>query len=386
MDPSAAKKPKLNDEEDLCPNLQACIDRWGLTAPYSSGNNNEKWGKYYAERALLEFRHTHFWDDKGEELACFKQCCGWSSNCREAEVEVSEKDGLKRCSCCKGLKKENAARTNFVEPTDTLKQAWTAELAKDPVLSDGAGVALPLMRQHCLESYATDCHSSGTTKGQYTDFIERIRGRVRATVASTVISNSFSNIADRVGAGVYILSYWANFEESAPKAQVRTVEFATRIYAPTGNGQSIDLHWRHHYRERMTMAPEKYCILHAQLRLFSDIQPLDPTKIFNWRKMDDEDALAILDGDTNENRVLKEFATVPRVKEYGCALFGEAEAPKISSRKIIALLARAAGAHVVGREAGWVYVGIRKRFELFPGEESDGEEKGEEDGPGCIIS
>ena len=88
---------------------------------------------------------------------------------------------------------------------------------------------LPLMRPHCLESYATDCHSSGTTKGQYTDFLERIRGRVRATVASTAISNSFSNIADRVGAGVYILSYWANFEESGLDAQVRTVEFATRI-------------------------------------------------------------------------------------------------------------------------------------------------------------
>ena len=111
MDPSAPKKPKLDHDEDLCPNLQACIDRWGLTPPFSLGDNNEKWGKYYAERALLEFRHSHFWGEKGEELGCYMlggeslACFGWSRKCKAAEAETSEADGLKRCSGCKGLKR-----------------------------------------------------------------------------------------------------------------------------------------------------------------------------------------------------------------------------------------------------------------------------------------
>ena len=41
---------------------------------------------------------------------------------------------------------------------------------------------------------------------------------------------------------------------------------------------------------------------------------------------------------------------------------------------------------IVRNEGGWVYAGMRKRFELYPGEESDGEEDGPEDGPGgCVI-
>ena len=63
-------------------------------------------------------------------------------------------------------------------------------------------------------------------------------------------------------------------------------------------------------------------------------------------------------------------------------IFGPNGSRQISSRKMIALLARAAGAHVFGKEAGWLYVAMRKNFEPFPGEESDEEETGHEDGPG----
>ena len=54
---------------------------------------------------------------------------------------------------------------------------------------------------------------------------------------------------------------------------MRTVEFATRLYSPAGNGASLDLHWYRHYRERMTIAPEKYSTLYVLARSLQDANP-----------------------------------------------------------------------------------------------------------------
>jgi hypothetical protein len=94
--------------------------------------------------------------------------------------------------------------------------------------------------------------------------------------------------------------------------------------------------------------------------------------------------LAILDGDTKEHRVTKDFVLLPQLNKLRSVLFGPQQT-EVSPRKVFGLLARASGAHAVREEGGWVYAGMRKRYELYPGEESDGEEDGPENGPDCII-
>lgn len=95
--------------------------------------------------------------------------------------------------------------------------------------------------------------------------------------------------------------------------------------------------------------------------------------------------MAILDGDTDEDDVRKDFVLLPKLNQLKTILFPQPENNMVSPRKVFGLLARASGAHAVRAEGGWLYAGMRKRYELYPGEESDGEEDGSEDGPDCTI-
>lgn len=56
MAPPVNKKAKNEETKgstaDLCPALRKCVERWGLTAPYSSPDDDEKWGAYTKPNAL----------------------------------------------------------------------------------------------------------------------------------------------------------------------------------------------------------------------------------------------------------------------------------------------------------------------------------------------
>jgi len=162
---------------------------------------------------------------------------------------------------------------------------------------------------------------------------------------------------------------------------VRTVDFATRLYPPNGSGESIDLYWYRHYRSRYTIASEKYSTLHVRCRSLEDCDPRRPTRSGLSGKNSDGDALAILDGDSDERNVSKTFPLLDKLQDLRLAVFGAVEAKNVSPRKVFGLLARASGAHAVRKEGGWIYAGMRNRYELYPGEESDEEEDGPEDGP-----
>ncbi|KAL3775226.1 hypothetical protein ACHAWO_007898 [Cyclotella atomus] len=135
--------------------------------------------------------------------------------------------------------------------------------------------------------------------------------------------------------------------------------------------------WYRHFRSRNTIANEKYSTLHFVIREIEDCDPFRPTDSLLSRRGEDGRVL-------DEDEVRKDFALLPKSNELRAVLFG-AEESKVSPRKVFGLLARAFGAHAVRQEGGWIYAGIRKRYELYPGEESDGEEDGPENGPNCII-
>ena len=383
MEPPRKKQAKdtttvQSESEQVCSNLRHCIKRWDLLPPYEEPNENEKWGRYYFERASLEFRRDNFFDDKGKELKQSPRCYGYGYECKRADV-IDD-----RCENCGKVK------SSVVEITEDLEAAWIKFVEGDECLRASLGTqekeCPPRMRPHCPESYAESNHQSGTTKGQYEDFLERMQDRVRVTLSSSKLTNA-DQIAKLAASGLYILSYWPSYEESGVDAQVRTVEFATRLYSPTGNGSSIDLLWYYHFRTRMTIAAEKYSTLYAFIRPLEEAarQSDSPTAIENRREEgpDSHNVLAILDGDTDEDHVHKTFVTLPRLRELRTALGKDYN--ELSPRKVFAILARASGAHIAGNEAGWVYSGMRNRYELYPGEESDGEEDGPEDGPGCTI-
>jgi hypothetical protein len=272
---------------------------------------------------------------------------------------------------------------------EQIMQAWTQAVASDEGLQatyTEDNPQLPPMQPHCHESYAADCHESGTTKGQFEDFTERLRERVVATLSSTPAFSGAGASAARISTGALILSYWVNYEEAAVGATARTIEFQTRFYSPTGTGASVDLSWRHHHRMRQTIAPEKYSTFYVKSRSLVDACPDEPTSTFEWREADVDGAtsLGCLDGDTDEHQVIKSFATLVPLRALRDTLFGPSA--KVSQRKIFGLLARASGAHIVDNEAGWLYAGMRERYELHEGEDSDGEEDGPPDGAdGCAI-
>ena len=235
---------------------------------------------------------------------------------------------------------------------------------------------LPAMQPHCGESYADDCHGSGTTKGQFEDFAARLRERVASTLTSTPAFSGAGESATRAAAGALVLSYWVNYEESAVDADARTIEFQTRLYAPIGTGASVDLSWRHHFRRRM-FAGESAATLYVKSRNLGDACPDDPCAIGIEADADGATCLGCLDGDTDEGQVGKTFATLVPLRALGDALFGPCA--KVSPRKIFGLLARASGAHIVNNEAGWLYAGMRSRYELHEDEDSAGEEGDSDD-------
>jgi hypothetical protein len=318
--------------ENTCANLRHCIERWGLRPPYAQCTDDGLWGHYYAERRALEFRHSHFHDAAGEERGC-------------ADA-----------------------------PPEDLVVAWDDMVQHDVCLRPGT--PLPRMTPHCRESFAKQCHPSGTAKGQYEEIIAHIRDRVHATLASSQLQPDF---AERAAAGCFILDFWIRFEEMEVGADAQSVEVCTRFYPPTGQGTSVDLSWWFHCNR---WRGEKFSCLHASIRSLSDAGAAVPSQsTHEWR--DGSSApLAELDGDTHaddaHSRTIKTFCALPRLCHLSECVAGPQ--PPISSRKTFALLARAAGAHS-HEKAGWLFRGLRKRFELHAGEESDEEEDGAENGP-----
>lgn len=293
--------------------------------------------------AALEFREAHFFNASGMEPSTFPECYSESITQEWAQAVTSD-EGLH------------------------------AAYMKEP----GNPSPLPKMKRHCLESYAEECHESGTTKGQFEDFAKGLRQRVTATLTSTPAFSGDGESSARAAAGALVLSYWVNYEETCVDADARTIEFQTRLYAPTGTGASVDVSWRHHFRMRQTIAPEKYSTLYAKSRSLGDACPDDPTRTFDWRKAKVNGAMCLgcLDGDTDPEQVRKKFASLVNLRALCDSLFGPGA--KISPRKTFGVLARASGAHTVNNEAGWLYVGMRERYELEKGEESAGEEDGPE--------
>ena len=68
----------------LCESLKRCVVRWNLLPPFTSPNDDGAWQDYYRERALLEFRHSHFWLADGNELPSRERCYGFDDTCKRA--------------------------------------------------------------------------------------------------------------------------------------------------------------------------------------------------------------------------------------------------------------------------------------------------------------
>ena len=294
----------------FCANLQASIDRWDLVPPYASIDDNELWGSYYAERSILEFRHSNFFKEDGEELECIKLCyepygsCGWGSS-------IVDNDGIKRCTHCNGTKDFY----RFVKPTDDLSKAWREELHKDKVLKAILATRnngkLPFLHPLSMESRPKDKpFFYGTTKEHYNDLLSRIRDRVKATVASTAMSTSLSSIARRVASGVYILHYWARFNES--ETEVRVAEIVTRFYSPVGQGHSVDLCWRHTYELPESDDAPNFSVLRAVPRKLKDSNALQPMKCLGLREMGQSYNLASLESCTHFGGVKKVISYPPK--------------------------------------------------------------------------
>lgn len=77
--------------------------------------------------------------------------------------------------------------------------------------------------------------------------------------------------------------------------------------------------------------------------------------------------LAFLEG----NRT-KRFTLLDQLQHLRLILFGPSKEKEVSFRKVFELLASASGSHVVRKEGGWLYAGMKKRYELYPGDECDG--------------
>eukprot|EP00977_Amphora_coffeiformis_P024247 scaffold15163_cov166-Amphora_coffeaeformis.AAC.6 len=80
------------------------------------------------------------------------------------------------------------------------------------------------MRPHCRDICAEHCQSSGTTLDQ----------TVHAKRTENALSDTSKHqqFGPATVSGFYILSYWANFEESGCDATPHTVEFRARLYGP----------------------------------------------------------------------------------------------------------------------------------------------------------
>lgn len=407
---SESKEPDAAEQADLCPSLRRCIDKWGLSSPYYKPSDDDQWAAYYAERSALEFRRVNFWygcpdprdevdDDEdhpnyGEEPPKIKTCDCVKYRRRGDQdppppvIAKSADCPFEKCSKC--LKVRDDKLSAFVDTPKEVDEKWASLVANDKVLHQVYAATefetkVPYMRPHCSESYAEDCHYSGRTKCQYDECIDGMKERIVKTLTSTNAMDETA--ANQVADGLYILCYWANFEECDADANPRTVEFETRLYSTIGNGSSVELAWYYHFRPRNYIPTEKYSAAYAVERELEGVQPKRPSDIsFNFRKCDEDEAVAILDGDSDEDHVHKTFATLSFLKDHGKTLLGEEFVSKVSARKIFGVLARASGAHAIRQEGGWIFAGMRNRYELYPEEESDGEETGSEDGPTCIIS
>jgi hypothetical protein len=149
--------------------------------PYSTLTDEGKWAAYYAERTALQFRHDEFFprDDggNGKELLHFARCYRFSK-CRNADVLEETLDSPSFCAECK--KHVAVGGEYLADYPDHIKANWRSLLKQDSslcsVYNEGfTAQRPPFMRMHCTESYAADCHESGTPEGEYTELRDHIK-------------------------------------------------------------------------------------------------------------------------------------------------------------------------------------------------------------------
>jgi len=363
----------------------------------------------------LEFRHSHFFEEDTAEdtyrqsyVGCygiFEKCKGGNAIKKKLLSKQCDSSGLKGCKIYMSNTSDevNKKWAEMVKNDECLKNIYVGASAAAPPFmqphgfevftecSPGGAEAPPFIDPHCNEKYNEFRHESGTIKGQYQDYLGRARDQIRATLKSTNLNKHYAaGLSEHAAAGLFILNYDAFSFENVGDNVAWTAKFNTRIYSPSGNGKSIDLHWYRHYREGVPMDPEyKYSILYAVRRQLEDVQPFDPTITFAWRKLDEANALAILEGNIHQEKFsTRTFATLPMLREWRTDFFGDDDSvtQNISLRKVFAILARASGANLAFGGGGWLFRGMRVRYELYHGEDSDEEVDGNEDGSGCVIT
>jgi len=243
--------------------------------------------------------------------------------------------------------------------------------------------------------------------------LRNIRTSVYRTLASCKLECA-ADLARTAYHSVYILDYWLDFDGRFPGAVPKMANIRTRFYSPVGNGASIDLIWHSRLVEGELLGGESHASLQVKWRSLADICPSDPTAGFSPNCSERCSDLpgsgsgvlclaavhgrlpaSVAEGDATgaaavgEDGLQKSFAPHGTLQELGSSFFsmdarsihamtaasvpGRDEHPQaISARKLLALLARAAGVKVAAAEDGnWLYPKMRELFELATGEESD---------------
>lgn len=226
-----------------------------------------------------------------------------------------------------------------------------------------------------------------------------IQQRVRDTFLGCSDVENHEALADAAAAGVFILSYWVNREEPDPNADVRSADVMARLYSPIGNGSSVSLEFRYHFRARSSFT-EKHSNLYMVLRSASDCMPSDPARlpipgrggascgrdIHDAKKKGLHGLQKLYTSEFNEKKEddVTSFCAKPTLAAAALHLMGKKDT--LSDRKMWSLLARAAGMCALGDKSGWIFGLARKKFKHQRGEKSDNEED-EDDAPsGCVIA
>ena len=181
-----------------------------------------------------------------------------------------EPGGPQKCAGCGKFAKTH------IEFTKEAQEAWEIVLAGMADTDDDDAIwkkKLPAIIPPCSDSYAElGYHSSKTTQGVFNDYSQRIRTQIAKTLEGCS-ANLPDAIQQTTAKNAYILQYWVNWVD---EDEVRTVEVKTRLYSPIGNGKSVDLFWRRHFRQGMSVNGELESYLRYQER--HECHPLNPSQ------------------------------------------------------------------------------------------------------------
>lgn len=125
---------------------------------------------FQLEIELLTFREKWLWN--GTKETCGKRCYNIAAECRKAQLIKNEQ--LLVCAFC-GL-----GRSYNILILDSHKQHWQDTVAQKPFLAMYVPRLPRNLPPHCADSYAADCHPSGTPHGEFLDFVHRLRLGVAA--------------------------------------------------------------------------------------------------------------------------------------------------------------------------------------------------------------